>query len=91
MPYSLVLSPHLRQQGWKAKIREKERLEPPHVSIIHKTKTWRIDLRRDRFLDRKPSPKAVPDALRRFISANLRVLRHAWDGMYPENRVGDDR
>ena len=91
MPFSLPLPRHLKKQGWKAKIRDKERLEPPHVSLLRKTETWRIDLRRDRFLDRKPSPKEVPDALRRLISQNLPRLRHAWDEMYPENPVGSDK
>jgi hypothetical protein len=89
VPYSLPLPPHLSGQGWKAKIRDKERLEPPHVSVIHKTRTWRIDLRRGRFLDHEPPPKAVPAALRRHISDNLPLLRDVWDRMYPENPVGD--
>ena len=91
MPYNLALPLPLRRQGWKAKIREKERLETPHVSIILRTKTWRFDLRESRFLDRVPRPREVPAPLRTFLRRNLAVLRQAWDDMYPENPVGDDQ
>jgi hypothetical protein len=73
------------------KIREKERLEPPHVSIIRRTKTWRIDLRHDRFLESEPPPRGVPAVLRQLITDSLPQLCEAWDRMYPENPVGSTR
>jgi hypothetical protein len=38
MAFSLPLSPPLRAQGWKVKIRDRERSEPPHVTILHRTR-----------------------------------------------------
>jgi len=42
MPVELSLSKELKTAKWKVKIRDRERLEPPHVSIINGTNTWRI-------------------------------------------------
>src|SRR3954447_14063766 len=36
MPFDLPLTRKLRVQGWKVKIREKERVEPPHVTVMNK-------------------------------------------------------
>jgi hypothetical protein len=36
MPFDVPLPKKLRAQGWRAKIREKERVEPPHITIMHK-------------------------------------------------------
>ena len=91
MPYRLVLPAALRRRGWQVKIREKERLESPHVTVLRKSDTWRIDLRSGRFLDRVPPPRLVPIMLLRFIVGRIAELRRAWDAMYPENPVGGDR
>ena len=45
MPYELPLPKKLRAEGWKVKIREKERVEPPHVTVMHKAEEWRLGLR----------------------------------------------
>ena len=50
MPYSFNLSKQLRNQGWKVKIYEKERLEPPHLTIRRLNRTWRVNLRTREFL-----------------------------------------
>jgi hypothetical protein len=50
MPYELPLPKRLKNQGWKVKIREKERLEPPHVTLMCRLKEWRITLRSGEFL-----------------------------------------
>ena len=91
MPFDPVLPGSLASQGWKVKIREFERLEPPHATVIRKTTTWRFGLRDGEFLDRKPSPKELPDELVECLRASLDALRTAWDEKYPENPVGDDR
>ena len=74
-------------RGWKAKIRDRERVEPPHVTILYKTAAWRVCLRTIEFLDRIPDPKEVPDEVLRDIQAKLPELRAAWDRMYAENPV----
>ena len=36
MPFELPLTRRLKVEGWNVKIREQERVEPPHVTIMHK-------------------------------------------------------
>jgi hypothetical protein len=51
MPFDLRLARQLAKAGWKVKIRDKERLEEPHLTIIKGTRSWRIGLRSRAFLD----------------------------------------
>jgi hypothetical protein len=67
MPCNLDLPEEFKTQGWKIKIREKERTEPPHVSVMMKEKTWRRGLREKLFLDKKPPARLVPAALKDFL------------------------
>jgi hypothetical protein len=95
MAFSLPLPPPFPAQGWKVKIRDRERNEPPHVTILHKRRAWRFDLRSGRFLDQDPDPKGVPEEVIATIKANGGLLQQKWDEMYPENpiestEVGDD-
>src|SRR2546425_12809991 len=55
VPFTLNLPEPWASRGWKVKIRDRERLEPPHGTILQKTRAWRFDLRSDEFLDKKPS------------------------------------
>lgn len=87
MPFELPLPNPFRRYGWKVKIRDRERLEPPHITIFHKTKTWRIELRRVVFLDGEPDPRDVPPEILEFVQAHLNEFRGAWDSMYPANPV----
>lgn len=87
MAFSLPLPAPWSSQGWKVKIRDRERLEPPHATILHKTRAWRFDLRSGGFLDRTPPPKEVPPAIVDEIVRNLPKLREAWNEMFPENPV----
>lgn len=45
MPFILELLLTLKQAGWKVKIHDSERLEPPHVTIYQKMQKWRLSLR----------------------------------------------
>ena len=90
MPFELRLPDALRKQGWRVKIRERERLEPPHVSIIRRLRTWRFGLRDSRFLDRSPTTRDVPQEIVDHICAHLDELRQEWDAMYPENPIGEE-
>ena len=87
MAYELKLPKKLKDQKWKAKIRDRERVEPPHVTILHKTRAWRIGLRDGLFLDTKPPPGDVPDDLVSFVLEHRAELIAAWDQLYPENPV----
>ena len=95
MPVELSLSKKLKKAKWKVKIRDRERLEPPHVSIINGTNTWRISLRSGDFLNKVPDPDEVPEELLEYIrngklSDTLTVwewLCKKWDDKYPQNKV----
>ncbi|HEX8695459.1 MAG TPA: hypothetical protein VF746_23805 [Longimicrobium sp.] len=87
MPYSLPLPEPWKSRGWKLKIAEKERLEPPHATLYFRTCRWRVCLRGGRFLDPEPDPAYVPRDLVAAVHRELPVLRAAWDGMYPRNPV----
>jgi hypothetical protein len=88
MPFDLPLSKNLRANGWKVKIREKERVEPPHVTVMHKADEWRLGLR-DRELLVPPGGRIrdIEPAVMRIIDANWHRLIGAWDTKYPENPV----
>ena len=87
MPYNLSLPQSWLAQGWKAKIRDRERLEPPHVTLIRGRRSWRISLRTGQFLDDEPDPADVPKDLVDAIAVRFSELHNAWDDMYPENPV----
>ena len=50
MAYRLELPRRLKVKGWKVKIQGKERLEPPHITVYHGEKVWRIGLRNRDFM-----------------------------------------
>ncbi len=96
MPYDLDLPKRLKAKGWKVKIREKERLEPPHVTVLCGKKEWRIGLRDREFLV-PPGGKwgDLDDEVREIIEAKWKELQDAWDRKYPSNPIssqeqGDD-
>jgi hypothetical protein len=51
MAFDLALSRQLARAGWKVKVRDKERLEEPHLTIIKGTRSWRVGIRSRAFLD----------------------------------------
>lgn len=88
MPFELELPAGVKKQGWKVKIRDKERLEPPHLTVIYKADAWRLGLRDEAFLvPPGGSWNAIPPAVRGCIESNWSALIEAWDRMYPENPV----
>ncbi|HEU0079658.1 MAG TPA: hypothetical protein VFQ76_18515, partial [Longimicrobiaceae bacterium] len=87
MAYSFSVPAALAQQGWKVKIRDRERNEPPHVTILFRTRAWRYGLRERLFLDREPPPREVPVKVIAAIEAQLGQIKAVWDQMYPENPV----
>jgi hypothetical protein len=89
MPYELKLPAGLSGAGWKVKIRDKERLEPPHATILKGMRAWRWNLRNGRFMDDVPPARDVPSAIMELLRENLERLRREWDRMYPLNQAGD--
>lgn len=87
MAFSLALPAALAAEGWKVKIRDRERCETPHATVIRRLKTWRVSLRDQTFLDNFPPPREVPAAVRQEITAGLQQLIQEWNQMYPENQV----
>src|SRR5437016_581962 len=88
MPYSLPLLHTLRQAGWKVKIHDLERLEPPHVTIYFKMQKWRLSLRSASFLDRGDKWSQIDDGVREAIDAVWATFRAEWDRIHPDNPVG---
>jgi hypothetical protein len=85
--FQLKLPALLENRGWKVKIRDRERVEPPHVTIMHKVNSWRVSLRSQQFLDKKPDPTEVPVEVIDAIRENIYMIRATWDHMYPENPI----
>jgi hypothetical protein len=87
MARAFELPAQLTAALWKLRIRDKERTEPPHVSVLRGTQCWRWGLREHSFLDAKPSPNDVPKALVEHLESIHSQMCAAWDEMYPHNPV----
>jgi hypothetical protein len=90
MAFEVLLPGELKAAGWKVKIRDKERVEPPHVTVIRRTRSWRWGLREREFLDSTPPPRDVPEAVLAEIEAGYADLCRQWNAMYPENPVSSE-
>jgi hypothetical protein len=88
MPFDVPLPKKLRAEGWKVKIRDKERVEPPHVTVMHQTEEWRLGLR-DRQLLVPPGGRIrdIDPEVMEIIEDHWDRLIEAWDEKYPENPV----
>lgn len=70
------------------KICDRERLEPPHVTIFHRRRQWRLGLRDGLFLVPPGGGWSEIDSrVQETIVANWQLLRDEWDRMYPANLV----
>lgn len=91
MPVDLILPSPLPGEGWKVKICEKERLEPPHVTISRKTERWRVGLRDGSFLEPPGgSWKEIDPRVKAEIESRWQWLVEEWDKKYPANPVRSD-
>ncbi|MEW4530814.1 hypothetical protein [Maioricimonas sp. JC845] len=92
MAFTFQLPDALRKARWKVKIRDKETREPPHVTILRSTDSWRINLRTGEFMDARPDPSEVPAEIIDLIREQnaWQQLCDAWDAMYPNNPVSSD-
>jgi hypothetical protein len=88
MPFQLKLSGRLKARGWKVKIRENERLEPPHITIFCGSREWRVGLRDAEFLI-PPGGRwdDIDFAVRQAIQESWDELKQAWDAKYPSNPI----
>jgi hypothetical protein len=87
VPFDLDLPARWRAARWKAKIRDKEGAEEPHVTILHGPDAWRVSLRTGEFLD-GGSWNDIPVDVRAAVECNRKRLEAEWDSRYPWNRVG---
>lgn len=87
MPYELTLIARLKKARWKVKIRDAERLEEPHVTILWKHKAWRLSLRTKEFLEQGQSWKEVDAGVQSAIQQAWETLKEEWDVLYPENPI----
>jgi hypothetical protein len=87
MPHDLELVRTLKKAGWKVKIYDRERLEPPHITILLKNRSWRLSLRDRSFLDAGDSWIPIDKRVKTAIEAAWEDLQKAWDRMYPDNPV----
>ena len=91
MPYELPLPKKLKTQGWKVKILEKERVEPPHVTVFHKADAWRVGLRERELLEPPGGRWRDIDAeVVKAIDDAWEELRREWDAKYPENPISSE-
>jgi hypothetical protein len=91
MPHELELPRRLKAKGWKVKIRDKERLEPPHVTVMCGRKEWRIGLRDSSFLVPPGGKWAdLEHEVQEIIEANWMDLQNAWDMKYPSNPISSE-
>lgn len=89
MAFRRPLPKNLRRQ-WTVKIRDRERVEPPHVTILRRTQAWRLDLRTGELLDREPDPDEVPEALLAAIRKRWAALCEKRGELHPENPVASE-
>jgi len=87
VPYELTLITRLRKAGWKVKIRDAERLEDPHVTILWKYKTWRLSLRTNQFLEKGQSWRQIDTGVQGAIEEAWETIKKTWDELYPENPI----
>lgn len=89
MPCVLQLIQTLKQAGWKVKIHDSERLEPPHVTIYKKMRKWRLSLRDGTFLDKGDKWSQIDESVKDAIldEGNWLLLRREWNRLHDDNPV----
>jgi hypothetical protein len=85
MPFLLELPSGLAP--WKVKIFDRERLEPPHATIVNGKMFYRWGLREMDFLDDFPPGRQVPGTILAFVRRNHTVLVAEWNREHADNPV----
>lgn len=84
----IELPKRLKAQGWKVKVYSRERLEPPHLTLICREKVWRIGLRDIEFMVPPGGRwRDIDPQVRVILVEQWQVLCNAWDEQHPTNRV----
>jgi hypothetical protein len=80
----------LTTRGWKIKLYDNERLEPPHITVYCREKVWRIGLRWGEFLVPPGGRwKEIDPEVRGILEACWNDLQMAWNRKHPSNPVSD--
>jgi len=87
----IELPKKLKAQGWKVKVYDNERLEPPHLTLICREQVWRIGLR-DREFVVPPGGrwKEIDPDVRAILEREWQTLCDAWDEKHPTNPVSSE-
>ncbi len=81
----------LSAQGWKVKLYDKERLEPPHITVYCRERVWRIGLRQREFLVPPGGRwRDIDPELRGILEDCWNDLRILWDRKHPSTPVSRD-
>jgi hypothetical protein len=87
----IELPKKLKKPGWKVKVYSRERLEPPHLTLICRAKVWRIGLRDSAFMIPPGGGwRDIDPSIRAIIEENWQILCDAWDEQHPRNRVSSE-
>jgi hypothetical protein len=87
MAQEFVVPAPWAKRGWRLKIRDRERVEPPYVTLLCKTRSWRFGLRERAFLDADPPERDVPGEMVRNLEDRIDEFAAVWDSLHPENPV----
>lgn len=91
MPDPIELPRKLREQGWKVKIYNNERLEPPHLTLLCRGKVWRIGLRdKDVMVPPGGRWRDIDSEVRAILEREWENLCDAWDAKHPTNPVSSE-
>lgn len=91
MPDPIELPKKLKAQGWKAKVYDNERLEPPHLTLICRERVWRISLREKDFMVPPGGRwRDIDPAVRAILEEQWETLCDAWDAKHPTNPVSSE-
>jgi len=84
----IELPKRLKARGWKAKVYDNERLEPPHITLICRERVWRIGLReRDFMFPPGGRRRDIDPEVRAILEERWETLCDAWDEKHPTNQV----
>jgi len=84
----IELPKRLKARGWKVKVYDNERLEPPHITLICRERVWRIGLReRDFMFPPGGRWRDIDSEVRAILEEQWEILCDAWDEKHPTNQV----
>lgn len=91
MPDPIELPRKLKAQGWKVKVYDNERLEPPHLTLICRERVWRIGLREKDFMVPPGGRwRDIDPEVRVILEEQWETLCDAWDAKHPTNPVSSE-